>query len=107
MTAGQILIEKVDAWAQHCRGCQSDECPACDALFNQVMLAHKVWESSEHKDPPYWLGLIALLVHRCGALQNRVEHLEDRLDWINDVASAEINRRRPRRHEMERCHDGK
>jgi hypothetical protein len=48
-SAGDLLIRAVDAWAQHVALCPLEECGQCNAGFNQVRLAHKVWVNSEHK----------------------------------------------------------
>jgi hypothetical protein len=47
--AGDLLIAAVDTWAEHGPKCDVDPCPKCDALFNQVRLAHKVWQNSSHQ----------------------------------------------------------
>jgi len=48
-TAGDMLIEAVDKWATHAAACDAEPCDECDARFNQVRLAHKVWKSSAHQ----------------------------------------------------------
>jgi hypothetical protein len=48
-SAGDLLIAAVDAWAEHGPKCETDPCGRCDALFNQVRLAHKVWQNSSHQ----------------------------------------------------------
>lgn len=48
-SAGDLLCAALDRWAQHSPTCELDRCGECDACFNQVRLAHKVWKSSAYK----------------------------------------------------------
>lgn len=50
-SAGDLLCEAVDQWARHATRplCEKEPCQTCDALFNRVRLAWKVWESSAYK----------------------------------------------------------
>lgn len=49
MTAGDLLVRAVDLAMQHGMSCTAEECPHCDAGFNQIRLAYKVWANSTHK----------------------------------------------------------
>lgn len=49
MSAGDLLCQAVDQWAEHGQACQLDDCRICDVTFNRLRLAHKVWKSSAHK----------------------------------------------------------
>jgi hypothetical protein len=48
-SAGDLLCAAVDRWAQHAPTCPLAECGECDAGFNQVRLAWKVWSASRYK----------------------------------------------------------
>ena len=50
-TAGDMVVRAVAVWAFHAQSCPAtaEECPECDAGFNQVVLAHKVWSSSRYQ----------------------------------------------------------
>jgi hypothetical protein len=49
LTAGDLLCGAVDQWADHATTCDEEPCGVCDAGFNQVRLALKVWRSSRYQ----------------------------------------------------------
>lgn len=48
-SAGDLLIRACDLWVAHSKTCKEDDCATCQAHFNQMVLAHKVWKSSAHQ----------------------------------------------------------
>lgn len=50
-SAADVLLDYLDQWALHVRECRADDCPDCEALFNLVLTAHKVYTSSRHRAP--------------------------------------------------------
>lgn len=44
-----MLCAAVDKWGDHATVCEDEPCGVCDAGFNQVRLALKVWRSSRYK----------------------------------------------------------
>jgi hypothetical protein len=48
-TAGDLLIRAVDRAMQHGMSCVLEDCGTCDAGFNQIRLAYKVWTNSAHQ----------------------------------------------------------
>jgi hypothetical protein len=48
-SAGDLLCATVERWEAHQSHCDVDPCGECDAVFNQVRLALKVWRSSSYK----------------------------------------------------------
>jgi hypothetical protein len=47
-TAGDLLIRAVDRAMQHGMSCTVEDCPTCDAGFNQIRLAYKGWANSAY-----------------------------------------------------------
>ena len=50
--ADALLIRAVDQWMVHGHACPLPECATCDAGFNQIRLAYKVWTNSRHRAAP-------------------------------------------------------
>lgn len=48
-TAGDLFLDKVNACLAHHHDCHVDDCETCTTTFQQMSLAHNVWERSRHK----------------------------------------------------------
>jgi hypothetical protein len=47
-TSADVLLRHLDQWANHVRGCTSNDCGVCEAAFNLVIKAHTVWSNSQN-----------------------------------------------------------
>ena len=52
-SAGDLLLQQVDAWLLHCdephSGADADECDACGLLLSRIKAAHSVWRRSQYQ----------------------------------------------------------
>src|SRR3954467_14584856 len=47
-TAGDLLVEAVDAYLPHAMGCNAETCATCDLVINRLRLAYKIWQNSDY-----------------------------------------------------------
>lgn len=90
-SAGDLLLQKIDAWADHAFACRLEECPTCDVLLNQWRVAYAAWRNSRHQavtPPANSRALAAAEVEQLG-IRHTVMHAIALLRWWAEDATDE------------------